>query len=92
MGKYRLILKPIAENHLSVHKKAGNKVTLKKIQSIFEELELHPYEGIGKPEPLKFELTGLWSRRINKKDRLIYLVDEDHKTVIILTAIGHYYK
>jgi toxin YoeB len=90
MGKYKIILKPIAENHLSAHKNAGNKVALRKIQSIFMELEIHPFTGTGQPEPLRYELTGFWSRRINQKDRLIYMADEENKTIYILSALGHY--
>ncbi|WP_323670358.1 Txe/YoeB family addiction module toxin [Psychroflexus montanilacus] len=45
---------------------------------------------MGKPEQLKHNLSGYWSRRINKKDRLIYQVVEDIVTVYIISAIGHY--
>jgi toxin YoeB len=58
MGNYKIVLKPIAENHLSAHKKAGNRAILRKIQTIFEELELNPFSGTGKPKPLRFELAG----------------------------------
>lgn len=56
------------------------------------ELSENPFEGIGQPEPLKHELSGYWSRRINQKDRIIYRVDEEIVTVIILSAMGHYGK
>jgi toxin YoeB len=46
--------------------------------------------GTGHPEPLKHDLSGLWSRHINKKDRIIYKVEEDVVTVFVLSAIGHY--
>ena len=49
-----------------------------------------PYDGIGSPEPLKYELSGYWSRQINKKDRLIYKVKEETITIYIVSAIGHY--
>jgi toxin YoeB len=48
----------------------------------------HPFEGTGKPELLKHNLSGCWSRRINQKDRLIYEVMED--SVHIQSARGHY--
>jgi toxin YoeB len=48
-------------------KKSGNKAIQKKISQIFNDMKAHPFEGIGKPEPLKYKLTGKWSRRINKK-------------------------
>ena len=67
-----------------------DKKTLKRINKIIEDIKRSPFEGIGKPEPLKYDLLGLWSRRINQKDRLIYEVVEDVVTVYIVSAIGHY--
>jgi toxin YoeB len=63
---------------------------LVKISKIIEDLREHPFTGTGKPEPLKYDLQGLWSRRINQKDRLIYEVVEDVVTVYIVSAMGHY--
>jgi toxin YoeB len=71
-----------------ITKKTGNKAVLKKLLTLLEELEQHPFSGTGKPEPLKFELSGMWSRRINKEHRLIYEVEDD--VVFILSAKGHY--
>jgi toxin YoeB len=47
-----------------------------------------PYKGIGKPEPLKYELTGLWSRRLTDKERVVYYVEDD--TVNIVSYLSHY--
>jgi toxin YoeB len=58
------------------HRKSGNKPLLNKLLILLEELTEHPYTGTGKPEPLKFNLAGLWSRRINRKHRLVYEVEE----------------
>jgi len=55
-----------------------------------KELEDHPYVGTGNPEPLKHELSGKWSRRINQKDRMVYEVKEKIVTVEVLSAMGHY--
>lgn len=73
-------------------KKSGNKVIMNKITALIEDIQLHPYEGIGKPEPLKYELSGKWSRRINKEHRIIYRVSEEDKIEIlnILSLKGHY--
>lgn len=90
MGKYQVIIQPIADKHLSRHKKSGNKAVMKKIQVILQELTEHPYTGTGKPEALKHELSGYWSRRINSKDRLIYTVQESVVTVYVISAMGHY--
>ena len=57
---------------------------------MLEELENHPTTVIGKPEPLKYELSGYWSRRINQKDRLIYRIEEEMVTIIVISASGHY--
>ena len=91
MGKYQIIIKATAEKDLSKHKKSGDLASIKKIIKILNELKDHPYTGSGNPEPLKFELSGYWSRRINKKDRLIYEVHDDSVTVVVVSALGHYF-
>ncbi|WP_300976894.1 Txe/YoeB family addiction module toxin [Flavobacterium sp.] len=90
MGKYQVIIKATAEKDLSKHKKSGDLASIKKIIKILNELKDHPYTGSGNPEPLKFELSGYWSRRINKKDRLIYEVQDEIVTVFVVSALGHY--
>lgn len=90
MGKYKVIINATAEKDLSKQKKAGDKATIKKILTILDELKEHPYSGTGKPEELKYNLKGLWSRRLNQKDRLIYEVKEDIVTVFVISAMGHY--
>lgn len=67
---------------------AKDKKTLKKINALLKAIQREPFTGEGKPEPLKGNLTGKWSRRINEKDRLVYqLVDG---RVIIFQCKGHY--
>ncbi len=61
--------------------------TLRKI--LKEMLRGHPSQGLGKPEPLKNNLSGLWSRRISQKDRVIYKYDDEH---IYIFAIGGHYE
>ncbi|MFY8189244.1 MAG: Txe/YoeB family addiction module toxin [Flavobacterium sp.] len=70
------------------HKKSGNKTILIKITKLLQELSEHPFIGTGKPEQLKHDLTGKWSRRITGEHRLIYQVIENN--VIILSVKGHY--
>ncbi len=77
-----------AKSDIDFHKKSGNKAVLKKIFVLLEELIEHPFEGTGKPELLKYNLAGLWSRRINQEHRLVYEVTND--VVFILSAKGHY--
>jgi toxin YoeB len=90
MGKFRIEIEPSASIEIAKHKKAGNQSTIKKLAAILLELTETPFEGTGKPEPLKYQLSGFWSREINKKDRLIYRVEEDVVTVFIISAMGHY--
>ena len=85
---YHLDFSQQAENDINFHKKTGNKAVLKKLSILLNELTEHPLEGTGKPEPLKHNLSGCWSRRINQEHRLIYEVMED--SVYIQSARGHY--
>lgn len=72
------------------HKKSGNKVILSKISLLIDEIEAHPKTGTGKPEALRGNRKGQWSRRINKEHRLIYEINEDTITVVMISASGHY--
>lgn len=56
--------------------------TLKRINKLITETSRDPFEGIGKPEQLKENLTGFWSRRIDDNHRLVYAIDDDYLTVI----------
>lgn len=91
MAKYSVIVSDDAKRDLKLHYKSGNKAVIKRIERILKELSINPYKGIGTPEELKYDLAGHWSRRINKKDRLIYKVSEDIFTVFIVSASGHYF-
>lgn len=64
-----------------------DKKTLKKINALLKDICRHPFEGEGKPEPLKGD-KNKWSRRINEKDRLVYEVSDD--AVLIYQCCGHY--
>ena len=59
-----------------------DKKTLKRINKLLEDTKKEPFKGIGKPEPLKENLSGLWSRRIDDTNRLVYAVDKAFITVI----------
>ena len=65
-----------------------NKDTFKKIVLLIKEIKRTPFEGTGKPEPLKHNLTGYWSRRINLEHRLVYKKSGDE--IIIISCKGHY--
>jgi toxin YoeB len=62
--------------------------TLKKLNSLIKDIQRHPFEGIGKPEPLKNNLSGWWSRQIDEKNRIVYRIGKDD--IIISQCRGHY--
>lgn len=59
-----------------------DKKTFKRINKLITDAKRSPFEGIGKPEPLKENLTGFWSRRIDDTNRLVYAVNDSHLTII----------
>ena len=59
-----------------------DKKTLKRINKLIKATKKSPFEGIGKPEPLKENLSGFWSRRIDDTNRLVYAVDDKYITII----------
>ena len=59
-----------------------DKKTLKRINRLIIDAQRSPFEGIGKPEPLKENLSGFWSRRIDDSNRLVYTVDDSRLTII----------
>ena len=83
-----IVFEPAAEEDLKAWVKAGDKAILKKIAQLIEAILENPYEGIGKPESLKFNLSGVWSRRINREHRLIYEIMSEK--IIIHSLRGHY--
>lgn len=87
---YYIKISPLAEKHIKFFKKSGQKILLKKIEKLIDELEINPFEGTGKPEALKYENAGKWSRRIDQKHRLIYEVFETEILVEVISAYGHY--
>lgn len=90
MGKFRIEITELAKKQIGKHLKSGNKASIKKIEKILLELSETPYQGVGKPEALKENLSGFWSRQINEKDRLIYCVNDDLVLVDVISAMGHY--
>lgn len=65
-----------------------DKKNLKRINVLIQDIQRNGYEGMGKPEPLRYDLNGYWSRRVNETDRLVYRIDE--KNVYILQCKYHY--
>lgn len=77
-----------AQLDLTYWKKSGNKIVQKKISELLGDLQVHPFEGIGKPEALKHSLSGSWSRRINLEHRIVYEVIDE--IIYIQSLRGHY--
>lgn len=65
-----------------------DKQLLKRINMLIKDIKREPFEGIGKPEPLKHALSGYWSRRINDEHRIVYKVNED--SLLIAQLRYHY--
>jgi toxin YoeB len=63
---------------------------LKRINTLIRDAMRTPYEGLGKPEPLRFDLTGYWSRRIDREHRLVYKFESDTDTLVIVQCRYHY--
>ena len=71
-----------------VYWQGQDKKTLKRINTLIKDIQRNPFDGIGKPEPLKGDLSGLWSRRIDEANRIVYL--ERDSVIYIVSCRGHY--
>ncbi len=89
---YRIVLSEQARKDYLYFSQSGNKLVLNKIKILLEDISAHPYTGIGKPEPLKYELAGKWSRRINSEHRIVYSVNDGRIEVYIFSMRYHYSK
>ncbi|MGH3888880.1 MAG: Txe/YoeB family addiction module toxin [Pseudonocardiaceae bacterium] len=83
----RLVFTPHAWQDCT-HWLSADRTTLKRINRLIDDVLHDPFEGIGKPEPLRHAFAGCWSRRISEEHRLVYLVDGDD--IVILQARYHY--
>ena len=79
---YKIIWTPESQKDLS-YWKITDKTKLNRIKDLIENIKLNPTEGIGKPERLKYKDKNIWSRRIDKKHRLVYLIDINQVVYII---------
>ena len=90
MGRYSITIESSARKDFEAIYKSGNKSDIRKVDQIFRELAVHPTFGTGKPEQLKYDKRGFWSRRINHKDRIVYKIEDTTVTVTVVPAKGHY--
>ena len=79
-----------AQKDILFWKKSGNKSIQRKISQLLDAISTNPYQGIGKPEMLKHDLTGFWSRRINHEHRIVYRLLEEERIIMIYSLKGHY--
>lgn len=87
-----MIFSPQALEDLDYWKKNGNKAIMNKISTLLADIMEHPFTGIGKPEALKYDLSGYWSRRINSEHRIVYCVHGDMIEIFVLSLRFHYSK
>ena len=87
-----IVFLPKALEDQEYWKSIGDKRIMKRISKLLADIQLHPYTGIGKPEPLKGEQHGLWSRRINDEHRIVYSVSSGMIYVYVLSLRYHYSK
>ncbi|HEY8780179.1 MAG TPA: Txe/YoeB family addiction module toxin [Mucilaginibacter sp.] len=83
-----IIYLPKADEDLTFWINSGNKAILKKIAQLTEAIIQNPYQGIGKPEALKYALAGKWSRRITDVHRYVYQIENN--TLKVYSLKGHY--
>ncbi|MEZ4906711.1 MAG: Txe/YoeB family addiction module toxin [Saprospiraceae bacterium] len=83
-----IIILPEADKDLQFWVSNGNKAILKKINDLTKSILETPFDGLGKPEPLKYGLAPKWSRRINKEHRYVYMITDN--TLLIYSLRGHY--
>lgn len=86
-----IIFLPQADADLEYWKRTGNTRILKRIRDLLEDIQKHPFSGIGKPEALK-KTNGMWSRRITDEHRLVYSISSGKIYVYVISMRFHYSK
>ena len=89
---YKITLSEQARKEYLYFSQSGNKAILNKVAALLNDIAEHPYTGLGTPEPLKYDLSGKWSRRINEEHRIVYSVNDDRVEIDILSMRYHYSK
>ena len=88
MALYQINLEKLAQKQLDKLEK--NKKLLKKVLVMIEEISIDPYSTTHKFERLKYDLTGVCSKRLDKKNRILYRVIEQEIIIIVISVMGHY--
>ncbi|MCF0043450.1 Txe/YoeB family addiction module toxin [Dyadobacter fanqingshengii] len=87
-GNFKIKFTDLALHHLEFWHKSGQKAHIKRIERLIQSIRETPTSGIGKPELLRYNLAGKYSRRIDKEHRIIYKIED--QTVFIISMKGHY--
>jgi toxin YoeB len=87
---YTLVITDQAKKDIASLKMSGGKPVTNKIEKLLHELIKHPKTGTGHVEQLKGNMQGQWSRKIDKKNRLVYTINDEIVTVEVVSAMGHY--
>lgn len=87
---YTLDITDQAKKDIASLKKSGGKAVINKIEKLLQELIKHPRTGTGQVEQLRGNMQGQWSRKIDKKNRLVYTINDEIVTVVVVSAMGHY--
>lgn len=78
------------QQYINWQKDKSNKYAVKRIHTLIEDIDRNGNKGIGKPEPLKHQYKGFWSRRISDEHRLVYKISVENKEIRIRLCEGHY--
>ncbi len=87
-----IVFSPQALKDKDYWKQTGNKRIMKRITALLADIQQHPFKGIGKPEPLRGNLQGMWSRRITDEHRMVYSVSDGCIYVYVFSLRYHYSK
>ena len=87
-----IVFSPQALKDKDDWKQTGNKRIMKRITALLADIQQHPFKGIGKPEPLRGNLQGMWSRRITDEHRMVYSVSDGCIYVYVFSLRYHYSK
>lgn len=87
---YKIRFTETADEDVLYWKQSGQKIAMAKIQRLLVDIQQHPLTGLGKPEALRFDLSGKYSRRIDSKNRLVYDIDELSMIITVHSLRGHY--
>jgi toxin YoeB len=87
-----IVFSPQAQADREYWKQTGNVRIMKRITSLLTDIQQHPFTGIGRPEPLKGDLQGMWSRRITDEHRLVYSIASGMIYVYVFSMRFHYSK